>query len=227
MSYGRRQQWPPLGWAIQPARQPLGARAARATAAGAGRLAAAGGRRAAARWRPGMPLLVALFAHVLVVLLRAVVLGMRRFGGSSHTAVIDLVLLAVVAAVLVPMWWVALGWPVPRLRQRTQMWRPGRLTHLAVGSALLAAYLPVSVWWLPPWRTLGAPWLPVVAVTAALSLAVWAWGYWRFYRTREVVEDDLIEDYGPAEVWAEEIGAPGKLLPGSALTAVYDIEAPA
>jgi hypothetical protein len=225
MSYGRGRDLSPLDWVSQPYRQPLASRAGRAAAAGAGRLAVAGGKRAKARWRPGMPLLVALFVHVLAVLLRAAVLGIRKLGGSSHTWTVDLVLATVAVAVLLPMWWVALGWPVPRKHRRRRAWQSSRLAHLVVGSALLLMYLPVSVWWLPPWRTLGAPWLPVVAVTAVVSLAVWAWGYWGFYRTHEVEEEpEPAEVYGPAELWAEEIGAAGGLLPGSTLAAVRDIE---
>lgn len=223
--YGNRrgeQQWPPPGW-YQP-RQTVAQRAGRAVAAGAGRAATAGIRRAGARRRPGMPLLVALVAHAAAGILW--VLRWLHLGDATWTLWTDAGIALAVALAMVWPW----RFDGPRnerdrrpvhwrgLAPRFLRWPAWRRTWLALATALLLAYLPVTAWW-----TIGPP---VIYVSPVASLGMWAWLYVGHYRIREVPQDEPDEEYGPVERWDDEIGAPGKFLPGSRLTAVRDIEAP-
>lgn len=221
----RRDQFDPA-WLthslFQPRHRSLPSRAAGAAATGAGRLVAAGGRQVGTRWRPAMPLLVATAAHVVATLLYLVVAGFRHLHQPAHQNTINLILVVFVLLALAPMWWVAAGWPTARRRRRVRPWRGARLAHLGSGSALLVLYLPVTVWWLPPWRCLGSPWLPAVAFTAAVSVGMWAWSYWGWYKTREVEELAPLTDT-PEAIWEEYVGAAGGVFPGSRLTEVRDI----
>lgn len=222
--YGNgRSEWPPRGW--YPPQQTVAQRAGRAVAAGASRAAVAGIKRANARRRAAMPLLIALAAHIAAAVLW--VLRWLHAGDASWT-----LWAAAGAAVTLGL---AMVWPWrydgPRnvhdrrpvrwrgFTPRFVRWPAWRRTWLALAAVLLLAYLPVTAWW-----TIGPP---VIYVSPAAALGMWAWLYVGHYRIREVPEEDEPEpDYGPVEQWAEEIGAPGKILPGSRLTAVRDIEAP-
>lgn len=225
----RYDTWPPHGWYPHP-RQTMAQRAGRAVAAGAGRAAIAGLGHVHTQRRAAFPALLALTAHVVAAALWVLLrlhLAHRSWVWWTDAA----------AAVGVAM---AIVWPwrletvkgrrrvySRGLRPRVLRWRPWRRAWLATATTMLLTYLPVTALWLPPWHGLGHWWLPMILPTTLVSAALWAWLYVGHYRVREVVEEEPEDDYGPAEVWAEEIAAPGKLLPGSRLTAVRDIKASA
>jgi hypothetical protein len=224
MRYGSRPpEWP--SGLFQPRRTPLAQRAARAAAVGAGRLVVAGAKRSDPRHHIGeehgrrrglFVLAVAFIAQVAVIPLH----WMHRYIATTCL---------VVALCLLPVWWRAYAWPLPPgWGQRRKVWPKWRRVYTAVTCGALLAYLPLGALWLPPWCGIGAWWMPAFVPATLVAVALWAWLYRGHYRIRDVEEGpEPVEDYGAAELWADEIGAAGKLLPGSVLTAVRDIEAPA
>lgn len=224
MRYGSRPpEWP--SGLFQPRRTPLAQRAARAAAVGAGRLVVAGAKRTDPRRHVGeeherrrglFVLTVAFLAQLVVIPLH----WWHRYIAATCL---------VVALCLLPPWWRAYAWPLPFGRgRRRRVWPLWRRVYLATACGALLAYLPLGALWLPPWRSVGAWWMPAFVPTTLAATALWVWLYVGHYRIREVEEDpEPDQEYGPVEVWDEEIGGAGKLLPGSVLTAVRDIEAPA
>lgn len=212
------QGWPP--W-VQP-RRPLSQRAALGTAKGAGRLVVAGAKAAGPRRNLGEehPRRRGLFVLTTAALAQLVAVPLHWW----HRYIPAACLLA--ASALLPVWWRALVWPLPfGWGQRRRPWPRWRRVYLAVTSSALLLFLPVSALWLPPWHAVGAWWMPAIAPTAVAAVGLWGWLYRGHYRIRQVEEEPEVYD-GPEAIWDEHIGAPGKLLPGSTLTAVREIEAP-
>lgn len=149
----------------------------------------------------------------------SVLRALRNFGVSDYTWTVELAATLAFTALIVPV--PLRSWP------RIARWPLWRRLYLAIAAVLTLTYLPVAVYWLPPWRALGALWFPAAWLTLAVAAGMWAWLYYGHYRIREVEEDEPGAAYGPVETWSEHVGGQGGLLPGSVLLGVHDIEAPA
>lgn len=196
MRYGSRH-------AAQPVWPPVGwPEPQRSLAQRAGRAAAHGaGRLAVAGGKRAYARRRPLAPLTVAAAVHLAALAMR-LPAHRYVGTVDLIL----AVGLLPLAWRARRWPV---------WRRA---YMACAALAVLAYLPIAVLWTPG--------LPVLYVSAGVSVALWLWLYFGYYRIRRGEPEPMPSDDGPAEVWAEFVGCQGGAAPGSVLVDVREIEAP-